>query len=118
MMINNNISFETVNCNCCNHREEARVSSKIIRIINQDLSDQLKGQTSYWICKDPYYRGIIPRLLEYYRAQRFKQLEIGNNVMQLALKNLINGVYGLFGSDFFTCSHTRNCHFRHLNFSS
>jgi DNA polymerase, archaea type len=107
MMINNNISFETVNCCCCTHKKEARVSSKIIRIINQDLFDQLKGQTSYWICKDPYYRGIIPRLLEYYRAQRFKQLEIGNNVMQLALKNLINGVYGLFGSDFFTYSDYR-----------
>jgi DNA polymerase I len=107
MMINNNISFETVNCCCCTHKKEARVSSKIIRIINQDLSDQLKGQTSYWICKDPYYRGIIPTLLEYYRAQRFNQLEIGNNVMQLALKNLINGVYGLFGSDFFTFSDYR-----------
>jgi DNA polymerase, archaea type len=40
-------------------------------------------------------------LLENYRAQRFRELEIGNNVMQLALKNLINGIYGLFGSDFF-----------------
>ncbi len=107
MMINNNISFETVNCNCCTHKREARVSSKTIEIVNQDLSDQLKGQTSYWICKDPRYRGIIPRLLEYYRAQRFEQLEIGNNVMQLALKNLINGVYGLFGSDFFIFSDYR-----------
>jgi DNA polymerase I len=107
MMINNNISFETVNCNCCTHKKEARVSSKIIEIVNQDLSDQLKRQTSYWICKDPYYRGIIPRLLEDYRIQRFKQLDLGNNVLQLALKNLINGVYGLFGSDFFAFSDYR-----------
>jgi DNA polymerase I len=107
MMIKNNISFETVNCNCCIHKKEARVSSKIIEIINQDLPDELKRETRCWICKDPYYRGIIPRLLEDYRTQRFKQLEIRNNVMQLALKNLINGVYGLFGSDFFAFSDYR-----------
>ena len=87
MMINNNISFETVNCNCCANKREARVSIRTEEIINQELSsDQLKTQTSYWICKDPYYRGIIPRLLEEYRAQRFRELELGNNVMQLALQ--------------------------------
>jgi DNA polymerase, archaea type len=108
MMINNNISFETVNCNCCTNKKEARISIRIEEILNQDLSsDQLKTQTSYWICKDPHYRGVIPRLLENYRAQRFRELEIGNNVMQLALKSLINGIYGLFGSDFFAFSNYR-----------
>jgi DNA polymerase elongation subunit (family B) len=108
MMINNNISFETINCNCCFNKNEARISNEIEEIMKQDLSsNQLKKSTSYWICKDPYYRGIIPRLLEDYRARRFRELEIGNNVMQLALKNLINGVYGLFGSDFFAFSDYR-----------
>ena len=104
MMINNNISFETINCNCCVNKKEARVTSEIIKVLEQD---QPKEQTSYWICKDPTYRGIIPRLLEDYKATRFKQLEMGNSVMQLALKNLINGVYGLFGSDFFAFSDYR-----------
>ena len=108
VMINNNISFETVNCNCCANAKEARVSIRIEEIINQDLSsDQPKKQTNYWICKDSHYRGIIPRLLEEYRVQRFRELEIGNNVTQLALKNLINGIYGLFGSDFFAFSDYR-----------
>ena len=105
MIINNNISFETVNCNCCVNKKEAKIPIRTEEIINQELLSE--GQTSYWICKDPHYRGIIPRLLEEYRAQRFRELEIGNNVMQLALKNLINGVYGLFGSDFFAFSDYR-----------
>lgn len=108
VIINNNISFETVNCNCCVNKREARVSIGTEDIINQDLSlDQLEKQTNYWICKDSHYRGIIPRLLEEYRAQRFRELEIGNDVMQLAFKNLINGIYGLFGSDFFAFSDYR-----------
>ena len=36
-----------------------------------------------------------------YRDERFRQQEIGNNLVQLALKYLINGCYGLFGTDFF-----------------
>jgi DNA polymerase elongation subunit (family B) len=56
-MINNNISFETVNCNCCVNKKEASVSIGIEEIMDQDLSsNQSKKQTSYWICKDPYYR--------------------------------------------------------------
>jgi DNA polymerase elongation subunit (family B) len=107
VIINNNISFETVNCNCCANKKEARVSIRTEEIITQDFSsDQLKTQNNYWICKE-HYRGIIPRLLEEYRAQRFRELEIGNNAMQLALKNLINGIYGLFGSDFFAFSDYR-----------
>lgn len=108
MMINNNISFETINCNCCVNKKEARISNRTEEVIKQGLSsDKSKKSISYWICKDPYYRGIIPRLLEDYRARRFRELEIGNNVMQLALKNLINGVYGLFGSNFFIFSDYR-----------
>jgi DNA polymerase, archaea type len=107
MMINNNISFETVNCDCCFGRPEAMVSSQIMKIINKNLPQDQKRHRSYWICKNQNYKGIIPRLLSYYRTERFRQQELGNNVMQLALKNLINGIYGLFGSEFFDFSDYR-----------
>ena len=34
---------------------------------------------------------IIPQLLTKFRDERFKQQELGNTSMQLALKNLMNG---------------------------
>ena len=99
MMINNNISFDTVNCDCCKYIEEARVSKEIMDIINEDLTEKEKRNQSYWICKKK--KGTIPKLLSRFREERFRQQELGNNSMQLALKNLINGIYGLFGTDFF-----------------
>ena len=100
MMINNNISFDTVNCDCCkDDPEEARVSAEIMDIINEGLAKEEKRDQTYWICKKK--TGIIPKLLSKFRDERFRQQELGNNSMQLALKNLINGIYGLFGTDFF-----------------
>jgi DNA polymerase, archaea type len=107
IMINNNISFDTVNCDCCKSNPDAKVSEDIMNIINKDLPEDQKRKEPYWICKDPNYKGIIPRLLTRYREERFRQQELGNNSMQLALKNLINGVYGLFGSKFFGFSDYR-----------
>jgi DNA polymerase, archaea type len=107
MMINNNVSFDTVNCDCCKNNPDAIVSKDIMDLINKDLPKDHKRKESYWICKDTNYRGIIPRLLIQYREERFRQQELGNNPMQLALKNLINGVYGLFGSKFFEFSDYR-----------
>jgi DNA polymerase, archaea type len=107
MMINNNISFDTVNCDCCKSNPDAKVSEDIMNIINKDLPEDQKREEPYWICKDPNYKGIIPRLLTQYREERFRQQQLGNNSMQLALKNLINGVYGLFGSKFFEFSDYR-----------
>src|SRR5918995_4557733 len=55
----------------------------------------------YFDLVDKKNTGIIPKLLTKFRDERFRQQELGNNSMQLALKNLINGIYGLFGTDFF-----------------
>jgi DNA polymerase elongation subunit (family B) len=55
----------------------------------------------YWICHDSNYEGLIPVLLQQYREERFTQKDLGNEAMQKALKILINGCYGLFGSEFF-----------------
>ena len=99
MMINNNISFDTVNCDCCKDGNEAKVSPEIMNIINDVLTEKNKRNQTYWICKKKI--GTIPKLLSKFRDERFRQQEMGNTSMQLALKNLINGIYGLFGTDFF-----------------
>ena len=99
MMINHNISFDTVNCDCCKDDPNAKVSAEIMNLINEGLTEEDKRNQSYWICQKK--TGIIPQLLTKFREERFKQQELGNVSMQLALKNLINGIYGLFGTDFF-----------------
>ena len=99
MMINHNISFDTVNCDCCKDDPNAKVSAEIMDIINEGLTEEEKRDRTYWICKKK--TGIIPKLLTKFREERFRQQELGNTSMQLALKNLINGIYGLFGTDFF-----------------
>jgi DNA polymerase elongation subunit (family B) len=99
MMINHNISFDTVNCDCCKGNPNGKVSSEIMNIINKNLTEEDKRDQTYWICKKK--TGIIPKLLSKFREERFRQEELGNTSMQLALKNLINSIYGLFGTDFF-----------------
>jgi DNA polymerase elongation subunit (family B) len=100
MIIIYNISFDTVNCSCCKDDPEARVPKEIMNLIHdKGKKEQHRGQKEYWICKR--YRGIIPKLLKQYRNERFRQKDIGNNAMQLGLKILINGCYGLFNSKFF-----------------
>lgn len=104
MMINHNISFDTINCDCCRHDATAANPTEIMDLINKNIPNEQRRK-AYRICRK--YKGIIPRLLTQYREERFRQQELGNNPMQLALKNLINGVYGLFGSKFFEFSDFR-----------
>ena len=82
-----------------NNDLDAKVDDEIMDIINSNLGEKEKREL--WVCKDPNYKGIVPRLLLQFRNARFRQQEIGNEPMQLALKNLINGCYGIFGSNFF-----------------
>ncbi|HEX9319022.1 MAG TPA: DNA polymerase domain-containing protein [Nitrososphaeraceae archaeon] len=100
MMIANNISFDTVNCDCCKDDSAAKVDGEIMNIINSSVEESEK-RGRYWICKNPNYKGIVPRLLQQFRDERSRRQDLGNEPMQLALKNLINGCYGIFGSNFF-----------------
>jgi DNA polymerase, archaea type len=100
MMIDHNISFDTVNCECCKNDSKANVGNEIMNLINSNLPKEEK-RDPYWICKNPKYQGIVSSLLHQFRDERFRQQELANEPMQLALKNLINGCYGLFGSEFF-----------------
>lgn len=100
MMIIHNISFDTVNCDCCKGNPDARVDQMIMDVVNSTVAEG-EEREHYWICKNADYRGIVPRLLEKFRDERFRQQDLRNEPMQLALKNLINGCYGIFGSNFF-----------------
>lgn len=95
-----------MNCDCCKDDLDAKVDGDVMNIVNSSIKEREKREY-YWICKDPNYTGIVPRLLQQFRDERFRQQEIGNESMQLALKNLINGCYGIFGSTFFEYSDYR-----------
>lgn len=99
MIINHNISFDTVNCDCCKGKSDAKVSQDIMNMINEGLTLECRREQRYWICKKKM--GSIPKLLTKFRDERFKYQESRNHMLQLALKNIINGIYGLFGSSFF-----------------
>jgi hypothetical protein len=88
-----NIIFDTVNCSYCKNDPEAKVQKEIINLINdKGEKERHRGQKGYRISR---YRGIIPKLLEQYRNERFVQKDLRNNAMQLG-QDLINGCYGLF----------------------
>ena len=103
MMIKYNISFDTVNCLCCKDKPEAKVPKFIMDLIVDTKKEQKHNEKvkQYWICQDSKYRGLIPVLLQQYREERFRHKDLGNNAMQLGLKILINGCYGLFNTKFF-----------------
>jgi DNA polymerase elongation subunit (family B) len=46
MMINHNISFDTVNCDCCKDDPVAKVSSEIMDVINEGLTKEEKKRTN------------------------------------------------------------------------
>lgn len=94
MAILYNISFDTVNCECCSGDQNARIPCEISNMVN--LGSDKKD---YCICKRT--EGIFPKKLRLFKDERIRQKQSGNTVKQLALKILINGGYGVFGSRFF-----------------
>lgn len=97
MAVLHNISFETVNCECCKDNLDAKISGEIESMFNLDPNK--KDKKEYWICKKR--EGIFPKKLRLFKEERVRQKEMGNTVKQMALKILINGGYGVFGSRFF-----------------
>jgi DNA polymerase elongation subunit (family B) len=92
MAILHNISFDTVNCECCKNNLDARIDKDIIK--------DCVVEKEYWICQRN--KGAFPKKLHLFREERLKQKKLDrNNVKQLALKILINGGYGVFGNRFF-----------------
>jgi DNA polymerase, archaea type len=91
MAVLHNISFDTVNCQCCKDNSESRVST--------DITKDCKIEKEYWICRQKV--GAFPKNLKAFKEERLKQKRLSNQVKQLALKILINGGYGVFGNRYF-----------------
>jgi DNA polymerase elongation subunit (family B) len=81
-----NISFDTINCECCFNRQDAKVPTEVI-------------DKEYWICNQK--EGAFPKKLKEFKAERIRQKQLGNIIKQQGLKILINGGYGLFGHEGF-----------------
>jgi DNA polymerase elongation subunit (family B) len=91
MAILYNISFDTVNCECCKDNSNCR--------INEEITKDCRIEKEYWICREK--QGAFPQKLRIFKEERLKQKNLGNQVKQLALKILINGGYGVFGNKYF-----------------
>jgi ATP-dependent DNA helicase DinG len=116
--IEHNISFETVNCQCCQNDPELQVPSEVMDEINNSLL-QLKEETRsepYWICRR--IKGAFPTKLQDLIRERdnyqtlLKEESdpvklIQYNARQMALKLLANAGYGVFAMETFDFSDYR-----------
>jgi DNA polymerase elongation subunit (family B) len=91
MAILHNISFDTVNCECCKENPESKISIEVAR--------DCRIEKEYWICRQK--AGAFPKKMKVFKEERLRQKKLGNQVKQLALKILINGGYGVFGNKYF-----------------
>ncbi|HEX6281376.1 MAG TPA: DNA polymerase domain-containing protein [Nitrososphaera sp.] len=91
MSILHNLSFDTINCECCEGDLQSRIP--------KDTTKDCKIQKEYWVCRQK--EGAFPKKLRIFKEERLKQKKLGNHVKQLALKVLINSGYGVFGSQYF-----------------
>ncbi len=117
IIINNNISFDTLNCSCCEDDPYAQVDQNIIDLINEYLEEKKISRrvSKCWICrKRP---GALPLVLQDVLSDREKYLSLLKeekskpnpnnllideyNMQQLAAKVFANVGYGLFGSAYF-----------------
>jgi DNA polymerase elongation subunit (family B) len=80
-----------VNCECC--------KDKLTALVDKGVTTDCKIEKKYWICK--LKEGAFSKKLRIFREERLKHKRLGNQVKQLALKILINGGYGVFGSQYF-----------------
>jgi len=123
--IEHNISFETVNCRCCQENPNARIPSEVMDEINERL--QKKGLPnridSYWICQQrngafpmklkklinerEHYQQLVNQELAKPKEQQQHELINYYEARQLALKLLANAGYGAFARKEFAYSDYR-----------
>jgi hypothetical protein len=96
MIIQYNLSPETVNCRCCTNNSKARELFK--SEITQDLV-YISKEGNYWICQRR--QGLFPRLLQQLTQQRIKYKNSGLKIESLVIKAIINSGYGVFGHPYF-----------------
>ena len=65
MAILHNISFDTVNCECCKENPESKISTEVTR--------DCRIETKYWICKQK--EGAFPKKLKDIQRGKIKTKE-------------------------------------------
>ena len=86
MIINYNISFDTVNCLCCKDDKSARVPKDICSVRDD------------WICRK--VKGVFNRADGAFYFREIKAAKDRNGTQSPGLKVLINSGYGVFGYSF------------------
>jgi DNA polymerase family B len=92
--INFNLSFDTINCNCCKDVSERRLCNLIPNEFTKDCKHV--NPSTDWICGKRV--GAFPSRLNIFKKKRFEDKKAGNVAKQYAFKILINGGYGVFGN--------------------
>ena len=120
IVVNNNFSFDTLNCTCCRNDEKAMVKQDTIDTINEQLkiNNIQRHVTKYWVCRKR--KGAFPKLLEHVLSDRNRQLQLlqeeklksnpnpflieDYQTHQLGAKLFANAGFGLFGHEYFKYS--------------
>ncbi|MGB6530541.1 MAG: DNA polymerase domain-containing protein [Candidatus Nitrosopolaris sp.] len=117
IVINNNFSFDTLNCTCCKDNENAQVKQETINTINEQLQENNipRKVDTYWVCQRR--KGAFPKVLEQTLFDRNKYLVLlkeekekpdcdsklieDYQTHQLGAKLFANAGFGLFGNEYF-----------------
>ena len=120
IVINNNFSFDTLNCTCRKYNEDAQVEQNTIDTINEQLQENNipRKIDRYWVCQKR--KGAFPKVLEQTLTDRKKYLDLLKeekekpdcdsklieeyHTHQLGAKLFANAGFGLFGNEYFEFS--------------
>jgi DNA polymerase elongation subunit (family B) len=92
MIINNNISPETVNCSCCKDDPKARLTFDY-EFVKDFLYN--KNSSCYWVCRRRL--GLFSNKLKELTQIRIQYKKEGKILESTAIKAIINSGYGVFG---------------------
>ena len=98
MIINHNVSPETVNCFCCKDDFKARAMFDE-NILKDCLYTSKKDSSSYWICQRK--KGLFSKILQDLTEKRKRYKNEGKDIESIAIKAIINSGYGVFGHPHF-----------------
>ncbi|ALI35433.1 DNA polymerase I [Candidatus Nitrosocosmicus oleophilus] len=120
IVINNNLSFDTLNCICCKNTPSAYLDTETIKVINDNLMEQKidRQVSNYWTCRKR--KGALCMILEEVLTDREKYLRLikeekskpcPNNLLleefhncQMGAKLFANSGFGLFANKYFKFS--------------
>lgn len=92
MIINNNISPETINCSCCKNDPKARLMFDDM-FVNDFLHN--KNNSGYWVCRRR--AGLFSNKLKELTQIRIQYKKEGKILESTTIKAIINSGYGVFG---------------------